>query len=300
MSDLDLTGAFSALATPFTASGSEIDWASYEKLLESQLAQRIAGLVPCGTTGESPTLTDAEQKELVAHTVRAARGRAKVIVGTGKNDTKKSIEATQAAFAGGADAAMIVMPYYNRPSQEGLYRHVTLIAQASPGPVVLYNVPARTGVELAVETLLRILDACPNVVALKDASGNVTYCQELLSRSGGDRIAVLCGDDALNLPMLSVGAVGVISVTSNVYPRQVSEVVELARAGRFDAARERHLLQFPLHRALFLEPSPAPVKAALQQKGVFAGASVRPPLVEASAACRGRLSELMAAYEAGS
>jgi len=300
MSDLDLNGAFTALATPFTASGSEVDWASYEKLLESQLGARIAGLVPCGTTGESPTLNEAEQKELVVRAVRAARGRAKVVVGTGKNDTKRSIEATQAAFTNGADAAMIVMPYYNRPSQEGLFRHCTLIAQASPGPIVLYNVPARSGVELAVETLLRILDACPNVVGLKDASGGVTYCQDVLSRLGGDRLAILCGDDPLTLPMLSVGAVGVISVTSNVYPRQVSEVVELARAGRFDAARKEHLAQFPLHRALFAEPSPAPVKAALAQQGVFASASVRPPLVEASASCRGRLAELMAGFEARS
>lgn len=296
MADLDLTGAMTALATPFSASGAEIDWASYDKLLETQLAGRIAGLVPVGTTGESPTLSDAEKKELVVRTVRASRGRAKVIVGTGKNDTRKTIEATQAAFAAGADAAMIVMPYYNRPSQEGLLRHVTLIAEACPGPLVLYNVPARTNVELGVETLLKILDACPNVIGLKDASGGVTYCQELLSRAG-KRITVLCGDDPLTLPMLSVGARGVISVTSNVYPREISEVVELALAGRYDAACERQLAQYALHRALFAEPSPAPVKAALAQKGIIASASVRPPLVEASAACRGRLAELMAAYE---
>jgi 4-hydroxy-tetrahydrodipicolinate synthase len=138
------------------------------------------------------------------------------------------------------------------------------------------------------------------VIGLKDASGGVTYCQDLLSRAGAGRIQVLCGDDPLTLPMLSVGAVGVISVTSNVYPRQVSEIVELARAGRFDAARERHLAQFALHRGMFSEPNPAPVKAALVQQGTFASPSVRPPLVEASAACRGHLAELMAAYEARS
>lgn len=296
MSDLDLTGAHSAIATPFTASGAEIDWASFDKLLEAQLAGRIAGLVPCGTTGESPTLSDNEQRELIVRTVRAARGRAKVIVGTGKNDTKKTIEATQAAFAAGADAAMIVMPYYNRPSQEGLLRHISLIAEAAPGPLVLYNVPSRSSVELHVETLVKILEACPNVVALKDASGGVTYCQDLLSRVG-NRITVLCGDDPLTLPMLSVGAKGVISVTSNVYPREISEVVELALAGRYEAACQKHVAQFALHRALFSEPSPAPVKAALVLRGIIASASVRPPLLEASAGCRGRLAELMAAYE---
>jgi 4-hydroxy-tetrahydrodipicolinate synthase len=297
MPDLDLTGAFTAVATPFTASSSEVDWASYEKLLEMQLAGGIAGLVPCGTTGESPTLSDAETKELVVRTARAARGRAKVIVGTGKNDTQKTIEATRAAFEAGADAAMLVTPYYNRPSQEGLLRHVALVAKEVPGPLVLYNVPSRTSLDLTVDTVLRILDACPNVIAIKDASGGVTYCQELLTRASR-RVQVLCGDDPLTLPMVSVGAVGVISVTSNVYPRQVSEIVELARAGRYDQARERHLAQFAIHRAFFMEPSPAPVKAALAQRGIFASASVRLPLVEASAACRERLAELFSAYEA--
>jgi len=295
MSDLHLEGAYTALATPFTASGSEIDWVSYDKLIDAQLKGGIAGLVPCGTTGESPTLSDAEQRELVVRAVRAARGRAQVIVGTGKNDTKKSIEATRAAFEAGADAAMIVMPYYNRPSQDGLLRHIKLIAAEAPGPLLLYHVPSRSSVELAVETVVRVLDACPNVVGLKDASGGVTYCQDLLSQVG-NRITVLCGDDPLTLPMLSVGATGVISVTSNVYPREISEVVELARAGRYDAARERHVAQFAVHRALFSEPSPAPVKAALQRKGLFATLTVRPPLLEASDACRGRLTEIMAAY----
>jgi len=298
MADLDLTGIHSALPTPFNASGSEVDWASYDKLVDSQLKGRISGLVPCGTTGESPTLSESEQRELIARTVRAARGKAKVIAGTGSNDTKKAIDATRAAFDAGVDAAMIVMPYYSRPSQEGLLRHVTLIAQASPGPLVLYNIPARSSVELHVETLLRILDLCPNVVALKDASGGLMYCQELIARAA-DRITVLSGDDPLTLPMLSVGAKGVISVTSNVYPRAVAEVVEQAAAGKWSEAKATHRALFPVHRGLFLEPSPAPVKAALVNQGIFASASVRPPLVEASATCRGRLAELMAAYGTG-
>jgi 4-hydroxy-tetrahydrodipicolinate synthase len=297
MAELDLSGTLTALATPFTASGAEVDFVSYEKLLTDQLAGRVTGLVPCGTTGEAPTLSVAEQRELVAITVRAARGKAKVVVGTGTNDTKKTIEATRAAFEAGADAAMLAMPYYSRPSQEGLLRHVTLVAQGAPGPLVLYNVPARSSVNLEVETLLRILDLCPNVVALKDASGGVIYCQELLARAR-DRIVVLCGDDPLTLPMMSVGARGVISVTSNVYPRAVSEVVEQALGGRWEQARERHASLFPIHRELFMEPSPAPVKAALAHRGLFASADVRPPLVEASPTCKRKLVEILGAFEA--
>jgi len=297
MAELDLSGTLTALATPFTASGAEVDFVSYERLLADQLAGRVTGLVPCGTTGEAPTLSPAEQRELVALTVRAARGKAKVVVGTGSNDTKKTIEVTRAAFEAGADAAMLAMPYYSKPSQEGLLRHVTLVAQGAPGPLVLYNIPARSSVNLEVETLLRILDLCPNVVALKDASGGVIYCQELLSRAK-DRIVVLCGDDPLTLPMMSVGARGVISVTSNVFPRAVSEVVEHALGGRWEQARERHISLFPVHRELFTEPSPAPVKAALAHRGLFASADLRPPLVEASPTCKRRLAELLGTYEA--
>jgi 4-hydroxy-tetrahydrodipicolinate synthase len=298
MADLDLTGTFTALVTPFSASGAELDFAAYEKLLALQLSGRVNGLVPCGTTGEAPTLSAAEQRELVVFTVRAARGKARVVVGTGTNDTKKTIEATKVAFEAGADAAMLAMPYYNKPSQEGLLRHVTLVAQAVPGPLVLYNIPGRSSVNLEVETLLRILDLCPNVVALKDASGGVMYCQELLARAK-DRITVLSGDDPLTLPLMSVGAQGVISVTSNALPRAVAEVVEEARAGRFDRAREKHAALFQVHRELFSEPSPSPIKAALAHKGVIASAEVRPPLVAASPTCSRRVAEALAAYEAG-
>jgi 4-hydroxy-tetrahydrodipicolinate synthase len=297
MADLDLTGAHTALATPFNASGSEVDWASFDKLLEAQLKARVSGVVPCGTTGEAPTLSDAEKVELIARTVRIARGKAKVTAGTGSNDTKKTIEATRAAFDAGVDAALVVMPYYSRPSQEGLLRHLTMVAQAVPGPIVLYSVPARSAVDLEVETVLRLLDLCPNVVAIKDASGGLLFCQELLARAG-DRITVLCGDDALALPMLSVGVKGVISVTSNVYPRAVSEVFEHALAGKWAEAKAMHRALYPVHRAMFLEPSPAPVKAALVNQGIIGSGTLRPPLVEASATCRGRLAELMATFGA--
>lgn len=299
MAALDLSGTYTALATPFSATGAEIDWASYDKLLDAQVRGGVTGVVPCGTTGESPTLSEAEQRELVQRAVKAAGGRARVLAGTGTNDTKKTIDLTRAAFEAGADGAMLVMPYYSKPSQEGLIRHVTLVAQAVPGPLVLYNIPGRTSVDLGVESLLRILDLCPNVVGLKDASGGLMYCQELLARSG-DRISVLSGDDPLTLPMLSVGARGVISVTSNVVPRAVTEAIEDFVAGRTAAARAKHLALFPLHRALFSEPNPAPVKAALVTKGVFTSASVRPPLVEASPTCKARVAEALSVLEARS
>lgn len=297
MADLRLQGVLTALATPFTAEGSEIDWASYERLLQSQLDAKVAGVVPCGTTGETSTLTEAEQHALIERTVRQVKGRAVVIAGTGSNDTKKAIQNTRAAFEAGADAAMLVTPYYNRPSQEGLLRHVSLVAQAVSGPIVLYNVPARSSVELSVETVLRILDLCPNVVALKDASGGVIYLQDLLAQAK-DRLVVFSGDDPLTLPLISLGAKGVISVTSNVYPKGVVESVDAALAGQTELALRRHRALYPVHRGLFIEPSPSPVKAALVARGIFTEATVRPPLADATPTLRGRLAELMAAYEA--
>lgn len=291
-----LQGVFTALVTPFTADGSSIDFEAYEKLLAQQLDGGISGLVPCGTTGESPTLTDTEQRELIARTVRFAKGRVPVLAGTGSFNTKKSIEASKAAFEAGADGVMIVMPYYNKPSQEGLFRHLTEIAKAVSGPVVAYNVPGRHIVDLSVDTLLRVLDACPNLVGIKDASGNVLFCQELMGKARG-RIVELSGDDPLTLPLMAVGAKGVISVTSNLYPRQVGEVVADALAGKWAEAERKNSLLYPLHRALFSEPSPSPTKAALAMKGMM-NESVRLPMVEASDTCKAALSKLIKTYEA--
>jgi 4-hydroxy-tetrahydrodipicolinate synthase len=291
-----LQGVYTALVTPFSTDSSSIDLGAYEKLLAQQIDGGVSGLVPCGTTGESSTLTDAEQRDLIARTVRFAKGRVAVLANTGSNNTKKSIESSKAAFEAGADGVMIVTPYYNKPSQEGLFRHVTEIAKAVSGPVVVYNVPGRSIVDLSVDTLLRIADACPNVVGIKDASGNAFFVQELTHKARG-RISDLCGDDPLTLPMMAVGAQGVISVTSNLYPRQVSEVVADALAGRWTDAERKSSALFPIHRALFSEPSPAPIKAALALKGMM-NASVRLPLVEATDACHSLLAQLIKSYEA--
>ncbi|MDF3070370.1 MAG: 4-hydroxy-tetrahydrodipicolinate synthase [Polyangiaceae bacterium] len=291
-----LQGVYTALVTPFSADGATIDFDAYEKLLAQQIDGGVSGLVPCGTTGESPTLSDAEQRELIARTVRFAKGRVPVLAGSGSFNTKKSIEASKAAFEAGADGVMIVMPYYNKPSQEGMYRHVTEIAKAVSGPVVVYNVPGRHIVELSVDTFLRIADTCPNVVGIKDASGNCFFVQELQNKARG-RLANLSGDDPLTLPMMAVGAKGVISVTSNVYPKQMSDLVADALAGRWAEAERKSTALYPIHRALFCEPSPAPTKAALAMKNMMSG-SVRLPMVEATDDCKATLSTLMKAYEA--
>jgi 4-hydroxy-tetrahydrodipicolinate synthase len=296
MADLSLSGAYTALVTPFSPDGSEVDFVAFEKHLEAQIAGGIAGLVPCGTTGEAPTLTDGEQRELIARSKRVAKGRAVVLAGTGSNSTKKSIEAAKAAVEAGADAVMVVMPYYSKPTQEGLFQHVCAIAKATPAPIVLYNIPGRSVVELSVDSTLRVLDACPNVVGVKDATGNVLHCQELLLRARRP-ISVLSGDDALTVPMMSVGATGVISVTSNVFPEAVSNMVKDALAGRVLEAGKKQVALFGVNKAMFSEASPAPAKAALHIKGRMS-ASVRLPIVEASAECRARLSAVMAEYEA--
>jgi 4-hydroxy-tetrahydrodipicolinate synthase len=290
------SGAYTALVTPFTEDASDIDWDAYDELVEFQLAGGVAGLVPCGTTGEAPTLSAEEQRQLVQRTVALAKGKATVVAGTGSNSTQKTIETSNAALEAGADGVMIMMPYYNKPSQDGMVRHVELVAKAVSAPIVLYNIPGRTGVELSVESLLRILEVCDNVVGIKDATGNVFHGQEV-QRLAGDRIAVLSGDDPLTLPLMSVGATGVISVTSNVYPKQVSACVADALAGRWREARRKHLALLPVHRALFMEPNPQPTKAALARKGRM-HASLRPPMLEASDACKRAVAEVLAAYEA--
>jgi 4-hydroxy-tetrahydrodipicolinate synthase len=296
MSTFSLRGTFTALVTPFDEHGSQIDWVAFEKFVVDQIENGISGLVPCGTTGETPTLSDAEQREVVQRTAAVVKGRVPILAGTGTNNTKKSIDLSKAALEAGADAVMIVMPYYNKPSQAGMIRHVEVIAREISAPIVLYNIPGRSGVELGVESFLQILDRCPNVIGVKDATGNVLYCQELLHRAG-DRVSVVSGDDPLTLPLMSVGAKGVISVTSNLYPREVGAAVDEALQGRWDEARRLHLRLLPVHRALFAEPNPQPVKAALSLKQRM-HPSVRLPMVAASAAMREMLTQVMRAYEA--
>jgi 4-hydroxy-tetrahydrodipicolinate synthase len=276
MAAFTLRGTFTALVTPFAEADASIDFPAYERLLEAQIAGKIDGLVPCGTTGESPTLSDKEKFELIQRTQQVAAGRASVLAGIGANDTRKAVSQALAAVEAGADAVMLVMPAYNRPSQSGLSDYIEQVASAVKCPVVVYNIPSRTGVSLEIDTLIEAAARCLNVVGLKDASGNVTYCQSLLARVGS-RLSVLSGDDGLTLPMMAVGAQGVISVTSNVLPAAVSSVVRAALAGRFDVARSEHLRLLAVHDAMFCAPSPGPVKVALAERGAMA-ARLRPPM----------------------
>ncbi len=293
-----LHGTLTALVTPFEPGGERIDFNSYDALVETQLAGGISGLVPCGTTGEAPTLSEAEQVQLVRRTVELAKGKVPVFAGTGSFSTHKSIAASKAALEAGAQGVMIVMPYYNKPSQEGMRQHVVTIARTIPtAPVIVYNIPGRSVVDLQTDTLARICDDAPNVIAIKDATGNVLRCQEMSARLG-DRIAVLSGDDALTLPMMSVGAKGVISVTSNVLPAAVSRVTSLVESGDWASAKRAHLALLELHAAMFMEPNPAPAKAALVDRKVIRSADVRLPLVAATGKTVELVHGALARYEA--
>ncbi len=275
---LRLEGTYTALVTPLLDEpGQPIDWHSLDGLLEDQIANGVAGVVPCGTTGESPTLSHEEHALVVERTVKRVKGRIQVIAGTGSNSTREAIAMSQHAAAVGADAVMLVVPYYNKPSQEGLYRHFVAVAESVRVPVILYNIPGRSVIDLAHDTLARIAQAAPNVVAVKDATGNVLRAQKV-AQTMGSRLTVLCGDDALTLPMIAVGARGVISVTSNVLPAEVSRATRLALDGKMEEARSAHLALLPVHDAMFLEASPGPVKAALAFRGL-AREAVRAPLL---------------------
>jgi len=292
-----MQGAFTALVTPFSAD-ERLDLAAFESHVQGQIDAGIAGLVPCGTTGESPTLSPDEQRVVIERCVSVAKGRVPVLAGTGSNSTEHAVALARAARDAGADGIMVVMPYYNRPSQEGLLRHVRRVAGSVDAPVVLYNVPSRTAVDLGVSTTLRILEACPNVMGIKDASGNVLFCQELLARAPG-RVTIMSGDDALTLPLMSVGARGVISVTSNLLPAAVQQLTRLVENGDLQAARALNSALFPLHRALFSEPSPQPIKGILAARGRML-ATVRPPLVQASTECVAAVERACVDFEAKS
>jgi 4-hydroxy-tetrahydrodipicolinate synthase len=295
MSPFSLRGTFTALVTPFTEADASIDFPAYERHIEAQIAGGIDGLVPCGTTGESPTLSEDEKFALIQRAVQVAKGRSQVMAGIGSNDTKKALAQAKAAAEAGAQAVMLVMPMYNRPSQAALCDYVEQVASSVRLPLVVYNVPSRTAVSIEVDTLIEAANRAPNVIGLKDASGNVTYCQSLLARVGS-RLSVLAGDDALTLPMMAVGARGVVSVTSNVLPEAVGRVVHAALDNRFDAARAEHLRLLSVHDAMFCAPSPGPVKTALAHKGAMSS-KVRPPMDLPTPGQRGRIVAALQMFE---
>jgi 4-hydroxy-tetrahydrodipicolinate synthase len=295
---LRFEGTYTALVTPFReAPDQPIDWEALDGLIDVQIAARVAGLVPCGTTGESPTLSHEEHARVVERTVERAGGRAQVVAGAGSNSTREAIALSQHAERVGADAVMVVVPYYNKPTQEGLVRHFVEVAKSIRLPVVVYNIPGRTGIDLAPETLARICALAPNVVAVKEATGNVIRAQRIV-QTMGERVVVLSGDDALTLPMIAVGARGVISVTSNVLPAEIVRATALALGGKLEEARREHLALLPVHDAMFLEASPGPVKAALALRGLIRDV-VRSPLCPPTEATRAAIQSALDAFARG-
>lgn len=289
-STLDISGAWTALITPFRDGA--IDEPALRALVEMQIAGGIDGLVACGSTGETPTLTLDEYARVIGIVVAQAAGRVPVMVGTGTNDTASTLDRTHIAERAGASAALIVMPYYNRPTQEGLYQHIRYVAERSDLPVVLYNVPGRTGSDIQPATVAR-LAPLETVIGIKEASGDVDRASEIVRRTD-PAFAVLSGDDSLTLPIMSVGGRGVISVVGNIVPRAMRDLTAAALAGDFTNARAIHHELLDLCAAMFVETNPVPVKAAAELLGL-ATSEVRLPLVPLEASSRQRVFEALLA-----
>jgi len=287
---LDLSGAWTALITPFRDGA--IDEPALRALVEMQIAGGIDGLVACGSTGETPTLTPEEYTRVIAIVVDQAAGRVPVMAGTGTNDTASTLERTRIAERSGTSAALIVMPYYNRPTQEGLYQHIRHIAERSSLPIVLYNVPGRTAVNLLPETVLRLAEV-PGIAGIKEASGSLDQTSQIV-RDAPSGFALLSGNDSLTLPIMAAGGTGVVSVVANVAPGATARLTAACLAGDLSAARRIHLDLFDLCRAMFVETNPVPVKYAAGLLGLCAD-EVRLPLVPPAKTSRQRIAAALAA-----
>ncbi len=285
-----LAGAYTAIVTPFNRNG-EVDYERFRDLIEFQIENGIDGLVPVGTTGESPTLDYVEHEKVIEVAIETARRRVKIIAGTGANSTKEALELTKHARDAGADATLQVTPYYNKPNALGLTRHFSAVADLGL-PVVLYNVPGRTGKEIPIDVVLE-LSKHPKIVAIKEAAGSVDRVSQIVTRCN---LEVLSGDDSLTLPMMAVGGVGVISVASNVAPRAVADLVHHALAGRWAEARSLHLRYYQLFADLFIDTNPIPVKTALALMGKIEDA-YRLPLCEMSEGLKKRLEATLRSVE---
>lgn len=282
-------GAHTALVTPFRDGA--IDEAALTSLIESQIAGGISGIIPVGTTGESPTLSHEEHRRVIEIAVKAANKRILVIAGTGSNATSEAVELTVEAEKLGADAALLVAPYYNKPSAEGLCRHFRKVADAVSVPIVLYSIPGRCGIEIPVSVVARLAADCPNVVAIKEAGGSVERVNQLKAALP-ESFQILSGDDSLTLPFMAAGAIGVISVASNIIPAEVEGLVRRFLKGDVVGAQQIHARYYPLFRDLFIEPNPVPIKTALSLKGACKD-DVRLPLCEMTQSNRDVLSKTL-------
>lgn len=271
-------GSIVAIVTPFKDDA--VDYERLGELIESHLDSGTHGIVPVGTTGESPTLSHAEHEEVIKFTVETVRGRVPVVAGTGSNSTEEALHLTKFAEQAGADAALVVTPYYNKPTQEGIYRHFRAIADETSLPLILYNVPGRTVVNIEPETVERLFCDCENIIGIKEASGSLEQASRIIYLCGED-LVLLSGDDAVNYPLLTVGAKGFISVTANLAPADVAEMYNSFARGEIERAKELHYRLFPLNSVLFVESNPIPVKAALAVMGKISP-EIRAPLYELS------------------
>lgn len=269
------TGSIVALVTPFK--NGKVDYESLGKLVEFHLKNGTSGILPCGTTGESPTLTYEEHEEVVRFVVQAVKKKVPVVAGTGSNSTQETIELSQAAKKDGADGLLLVVPYYNKPTQKGLYAHFRKVAEEVYLPIILYNIPGRTGVNMLPETVAKVARDCKNIVGIKEAAGSLDQVSEIIQVCPKDFI-LLSGDDSLTLPMLSVGGKGIISVIANIVPRDVSEMCNAWFKGNVEKAKELHYKMFPLVKALFIETNPIPLKTAMGLLGLCSP-ELRLPLV---------------------
>ncbi|MDQ6939582.1 MAG: 4-hydroxy-tetrahydrodipicolinate synthase [Verrucomicrobiota bacterium] len=289
-------GIYTALVTPFRDGA--IDLGAFEKLIESQIAGGITGVIPVGTTGESPTLSHDEKEELIRRAVEIARGRCQVLAGTGSNSTAAAIAATKEAEKLGVDGALVVAPYYNKPSQEGLFRHFAAIARETKLPIMLYNIPGRCSIDVLPETVLRLANECKNVVSIKEAGGSVERVGVLRGILPNE-FTILSGDDGLILPFMAVGAVGVVSVASNLLPADVVALVRCLEKGDLPGAQPLNRRLSGLFKDLFIEPNPVPLKTALAWRGLMS-AEVRLPLCEMTSANQERLRKTLDAFEKSS
>lgn len=272
-------GTYTAIVTPFKSDGS-LDIDALERLINAQIKGGVDGIVPVGTTGESPTLDYEEHIKVIELSVKFAKGKLKVIAGSGANSTKEAIYLTQAAEKVGADASLQVTPYYNKPTQEGLYQHFRTVAESTKLPIILYNIPGRCGVEIAIDTVIRLAKDCKNIVGIKEAGGSCDRVSQLRLKLAS-KFSILSGDDSLTIPFMSVGADGVISVASNIIPKELSKMVNSFLSGDAKQATKLHLKYYPLFKDLFIETNPIPIKAAMAMLGMIEEA-YRLPLTKMS------------------
>jgi len=262
-----LKGVFTAIVTPFTEDGG-VDYQTLKKLIDFNIENGVSGIVPCGTTGESPTLSEEEHIEVVRFTVKQVNKRVLVIAGTGSNCTKTAIELTKEAEKEGVDAALVVNPYYNKPTQEGLYRHFKAVADSVKIPIVVYNIKGRTGVNVETDTLMRLANDCKNILAVKEASGDIEQIKAVIAKRPAG-FSVLSGDDGIALELIKNGGDGLISVASNLVPKEVSEMVSFALAGNFEEAEKKNSVLAELFEKEFIETNPIPIKAMLAMNGMI-------------------------------